>query len=68
MLSNYDTTVVGLFSIAQKLFEGRVLDKKELSEEFGVRSKTIQRDINFRLASLPIVYIRGKGWQLNKPT
>ena len=63
--SQYDPALTRLASIMQRLYEGETLTKDSLAEEFGVSEKTIQRDINTRLKSVPINLIRGVGWKLD---
>lgn len=62
---DYDVALIRILSIFQRLLEGQTLQKKELAEEFNVSEKTIQRDINTRLHSYPIVYSKNVGWQLD---
>jgi len=64
--SQYDPALLRLASIMQRLYEGEILKKQELSREFNVSEKTIQRDLNQRLKNLPITQIRGVGWKLDE--
>jgi NAD-dependent SIR2 family protein deacetylase len=66
MLNKYDPALLRLSSIMQRLYEGKILNKKELALEFNVSEKTIQRDLNTRLSSLPIKHIRGIGWKFDE--
>ncbi len=60
---DYDKILTRLVSILSKLNDGEALSVKELAEEFGVSTKTIQRDFNERLISFPI-YQEGKKWKM----
>ena len=51
---DYDKTLTRLMSILTFLSEGRLLDTKELANEFNVSIRTIQKDIYQRLMSFPI--------------
>jgi len=62
---DYDVALIRILSIFQRLIEGQTLNKKELAEEFNVSEKTIQRDINDRLHSYPILYSKNIGWRLD---
>lgn len=66
MKSKYDPALTRLSSIMQRLYEGEILNKQELSLEFNVSEKTIQRDLNTRLSNLNITQIRGIGWKLDE--
>jgi predicted DNA-binding transcriptional regulator YafY len=46
---DYDKILTRLVNILSKLNDGEALSVKELAEEFGVSTKTIQRDFNERL-------------------
>ena len=60
---DYDKILTRLVNILSKLNDGEALSVKELAEEFGVSTKTIQRDFNERLISFPI-YQEGKKWKM----
>ncbi len=65
--SSYDKLTTRFITIIQRLYEGDILVKSELAEEFNVSEKTIQRDMNSRIANvLPINYTRGLGWSLDR--
>lgn len=51
---DYDKILTRLTTILQRLYEGEELRIKELTEEFNVSHKTIQRDLNERLVRFPI--------------
>lgn len=57
---DYDKALTRLTIIVQKLYEGEELSIKDLATEFNVSTKTIQRDLNGRLASFPIERIGNK--------
>ncbi len=50
----YDKAMYRLTTIICRLNIGESLEVKELAEEFGVTSRTIQKDLNERLSHLPI--------------
>lgn len=50
----YDKAMYRLTTIICRLNIGEALDVKELAAEFGVTSRTIQKDLNERLSHLPI--------------
>lgn len=52
--ASHDTLVYRLAQMLVKLNQGERLDPKKLAEEFGVNLRTIQRDLNFRFAYLPL--------------
>jgi predicted DNA-binding transcriptional regulator YafY len=60
---DYDKILTRLVNILSRLNDGEALSVKELAEEFGVSTKTIQRDFNERLISFPI-YQDGKKWKM----
>jgi predicted DNA-binding transcriptional regulator YafY len=61
---DYDKILYRLNTIWQRLREGEVLSVKDLSEEFNVSTKTIQRDFNERLIQkLPIEKV-GHKWKV----
>lgn len=63
MKHDYDKIITRLSVILSKLYQGDKLQPKELSEEFGVSLRTIQRDFKERLLSFPIFYEQGH-WQM----
>ena len=62
---DYDKALFRLTQIIAKLFNGAKLSYKELSDEFGVSTKTIQRDFN-KLAVLFPIFQEKRLWQLEK--
>lgn len=56
----HDTLVFRLAQILIKLNQGDRLDPRDLADEFGVNLRTVQRDLNVRLAYLPIEKIDGR--------
>lgn len=60
---DYITAMNRLVTILKALYEGRELSVKELAEEFGVSTKTVQRDFNDRLSGLPIEKV-GHKWRM----
>lgn len=52
---SYDTLAYRLALILRYFNDGETLEVKALAEEFGVTERTIQKDLNGRLAFLPIV-------------
>ena len=60
---DYDKALFRLTQIIAKLYQGAKLSNKELAEEFGVSTKTIQRDFSKLVALFPI-YQEKKLWQL----
>lgn len=63
MKHDYDKIITRLTVILSKLYQGDKLQPKDLSEEFGVSLRTIQRDFKERLLSFPIYY-KDKCWQM----
>ncbi|MFP4486436.1 MAG: helix-turn-helix transcriptional regulator [Campylobacterales bacterium] len=57
---DYDKALTRMTYILRRLNEGETLSVKELADEFGVSTRTIQRDINERLHSYPIEKIGKK--------
>ena len=57
--SNHDTLVYRLSQILIKLNQGEKLDPHSLADEFGVNLRTIQRDLNVRMAYLPLQKTNG---------
>ena len=51
---SHDTLAIRLSQILQRLNNGESFTHAELAEEFGVSKRTIQLDLNQRLAFLPI--------------
>lgn len=60
---HYDKALSRLIIIIQKLYEGESLCVGELASEFGVSTKTIQRDLNERLHMIPLKK-EGRRWRL----
>ncbi len=60
---DYDRILTRLTAILSKLNDGDALSVIELAQEFGVSSRTIQRDFNERLNSFPI-YQEKKKWKM----
>jgi len=60
---DYDKILTRLVNILSRLNDGEALSIKELSLEFGVSTRTLQRDFNQRLISFPI-YQEGKKWKM----
>lgn len=65
MRHDYDKILTRLTVILQRLYEGDVLSVSELSEEFNVSPKTIQRDFNERLIRFPIEK-SGRRWKMQE--
>jgi len=57
---SHDTLVYRLSQVLQKLNQGESLDPQALADAFGVNLRTIQRDLNVRFASLPLVKSAGR--------
>ncbi|NCC25995.1 MAG: WYL domain-containing protein [Deltaproteobacteria bacterium] len=53
--SDYDRAMFRLTTITTYMNLGRRLKVRDLAEEFGVTKRTIQKDLNQRLAHLPII-------------
>jgi predicted DNA-binding transcriptional regulator YafY len=60
---SYDMALSRLIIIIQKLYEGESVSVSGLAEEFGVSTKTIQRDLNERLHMIPLKK-EGQKWRL----
>lgn len=60
---NYDKALYRYTQIIAKLYSGAKLSNKELADEFGVSTKTIQRDFAKLVLLFPI-YQEKKLWQL----
>jgi len=58
--NSHDTLVYRLSQVLQKLNQGESLDPQALADEFGVNLRTIQRDLNVRFATLPLVKSAGR--------
>ena len=65
MKHDYDKIITRLTVILSKLYQGEELQPKDLSEEFNVSLRTIQRDFKERLLSFPIYY-EDKHWKMEK--
>lgn len=63
MRHDYDKIITRLTIILFKLYQENKLQPKDLSQEFGVSLRTIQRDFKERLLSFPIYY-KDKHWQM----
>ena len=61
---DYDRTLTRLRVILQKLNDGESLSVKELATEFGVSTRTIQRDFNDKLVSSYPIYQEKKKWKM----
>ena len=62
---NYDKALTRLRVILQRLNDGESLSVKELAEDFGVSTKTIQRDFNEKLvSSYPIYQEKNRKWKM----
>jgi len=57
---SHDTLVYRLSQVLQKRNLGESLDPQALADEFGVNLRTIQRDLNVRFATLPLVKSDGR--------
>ena len=53
-MSKHDKIATRLSLILMKLNNGEQLSVKSLAEEFGVKTRTIQRDLNERFADIPL--------------
>ena len=62
---DYDKILTRLVTILSRLNDGESLSIKEISEEFNVSTRTIQRDFNERLVSFPI-YQENKQWKMRE--
>ena len=56
----HDTLAYRLSKVLTKLNQGESLDPQALAEEFNVNLRTIQRDLNVRFASLPLIKSGGR--------
>jgi len=64
MKHDYDKILSRLTFILSKLYQGEQLVPKELSAEFGVSLRTIQRDFKDRLRNFPLYY-KNKSWRMD---
>ena len=62
---DYDKALTRLRIILKKLNEGEALSVTDLAEEFGVSTRTIQRDFNEKLTSYPIIQ-ENKKWKMQE--
>jgi len=62
---DYDKILTRLVNILSRLNDGEALSITELSKEFNVSTRTLQRDFNERLISFPI-YQEGKRWKMQE--
>ena len=65
MKHDYDKILYRLTSILSRLYQGELLESKDLTDEYSVSLRTIQRDFKERLVSFPIFY-ENKQWQMKK--
>ena len=65
MKHDYDKILYRLTSILSRLYQGELLESKDLTDEYSVSLRTIQRDFKERLVSFPIFY-ENKQWQMEK--
>ena len=56
MTQNYDKALKRITTILSRLYQGEKLKSKELTEEFNVSLRTIQRDFSERLVNFPVNY------------
>jgi len=61
---DYDKALTRLRVILQRLNDGEALGVKELADEFGVSTRTIQRDFNEKLVSSYPIYQENKKWKM----
>jgi len=61
---DYDKTLTRLRVILQRLNDGEALGVKELADEFGVSTRTIQRDFNEKLVSSYPIFQENKKWKM----
>ena len=61
---DYDKALTRLRIILQRLNDGELLSVKELAKEFGVSTRTIQRDFNEKLISSYPIYQENKKWKM----
>ncbi len=63
MKHDYDKIITRLTQILTKLYQGEELEIKDLSQEFNVSIRTLQRDFKERLINFPIYY-ENKKWKM----
>ena len=61
---DYDKALTRLRVILQRLNDGESLGVKELAEDFGVSTRTIQRDFNEKLVASYPIYQENKKWKM----
>ena len=61
---DYDKALTRLRVILQRLNDGEALGVKELAEDFGVSTRTIQRDFNEKLVSSYPIFQENKKWKM----
>jgi predicted DNA-binding transcriptional regulator YafY len=61
---DYDKTLTRLRVILQRLNDGESLGVKELADDFGVSTRTIQRDFNEKLVSSYPIFQENKKWKM----
>ncbi|EOK1109738.1 HTH domain-containing protein, partial [Campylobacter jejuni] len=59
-MKEYDKLSIRLVQILSKFNNGESLSAQELAQEFNVDTRTIQRDLNERLAFMPIKKENGR--------
>lgn len=60
---DYDKTLTRLTILLSRMNDGEAISVKEMANELGVSTRTIQRDLNERLTSFPI-YKDGQKWKM----
>jgi predicted DNA-binding transcriptional regulator YafY len=61
---DYDKALTRLRIILQRLNDGESLGVKDLADEFGVSTRTIQRDFNEKLVASYPIYQENKKWKM----
>jgi len=61
---DYDKALTRLRIILQRLNDGEALGVKELAEEFGVSTRTVQRDFNEKLVGSYPIFQENKKWKM----
>jgi predicted DNA-binding transcriptional regulator YafY len=61
---DYDKALTRLRVILQRLNDGEALGVKELAEDFGVSTRTIQRDFNEKLVASYPIFQENKKWKM----
>jgi predicted DNA-binding transcriptional regulator YafY len=61
---DYDKALTRLRIILQRLNDGEFLGVKELAQDFGVSTRTIQRDFNEKLVASYPIYQENKKWKM----